>query len=166
MRFGILTLHRFNGDESYPVVTADIRYFRQPDDQTTRLDFQVYTDPEPIQTTNNAVGSGGALDAVWQIVIPTFRLDLDTLVGRTFSIYNGYDTEALEYRTNFYYYDHATIDGSEITILRVDGDRLWVRITGLIPDIDYYDNSKPKTQIEIEASFSLLESTTEIRPVG
>ncbi len=162
MAIGTLTLHRFNGDEIYNVSEATIRYFIQGD--CICLDFIVRTEKKPVQTLPDTQELHGWPNGEWQIRVPVF--DLKNWVGRTFSIPQGYDEEREEYVTNFYYLEHEAIDENLITILEREEERLWVQITGMITDVNYSDGSKPPTQVEIKASFSMAESAEPIEPVG
>jgi hypothetical protein len=162
MPVGVLTLHRFNGEEIYNVSEAVIRYFVGEDGVC--VDFQVKTDQEPVQTLPDTQELQGWPNGEWQLFMPEF--DPDDLVGRVFSIPQGYDEQDEEYRTNFYYVEHEPIDDNQITVLGREGERFRVRLTGAVPDVNYYDGSKPPTRVEVEARFSLTKSEEEIEPVG
>ena len=107
--------------------------------------------------------TGYFLDAVWQVVVPQF--DPATFVRQKFAIPSGYD-ETEVYRTNFYYYEHETIEAREVEITDKTGQGYRVRITGEMLDPNFYDGSKPLTRIELEADFTLTRSETALKPVG
>jgi hypothetical protein len=47
------------------------------------------------------------------------------------------------------------MDENEITIVERDGLRVRARITGTTTDVNYYDGSKPRTKVVVEADFTL-----------
>lgn len=161
MSLGVLTLHRFNGDEIYDVSRADIRYFAG--EEGVRVAFQVQTSREPVKTLPDTEELRGWPNGQWQLIVPEF--DRDGLVGREFFIPLGYGEDE-EYWTNFYYVDHAQVDDNRITVLGREGDRFRVRIVGSLGDVNHYDGSKPPTRVVVEASFSIAEAEEEIDPVG
>ncbi len=162
MALGTLTLHRFNGDETYAVSRADLRFSVTPKESV--LEFQIFTEPEALSSTTDSQGSGGPLDAVWQVVLTQF--DPAHLVAQKFYLPKGYDDENMAYRTNFYYYEHSTIDASAIEILAQTDKGYRAKLTGEFQDPDFYDNSKPPTRIELEADFTAAQSETALKPVG
>ncbi len=162
MPVGTLTLHRFNGDEVFNVSDATISYFVGESDVTVNL--EVNTDDQPVKLLPDTEELRGRPNGAWQLNLPTF--DPNGLVGKTFSIPQGYDEEAEEYLAIFYYVEHETIDNNEIVINGRDGDRFQVQITGTVPDVNYYDGSKPATKVVVQASFALSQSAEPIDPVG
>jgi hypothetical protein len=161
MPIGTLTLHRFNGDEIYNVSEATIRYFVRGD--CVHMDFRVNTEDKPVQTLPDTEELHVRPNGQWQTVVPIFGLK--DWNGRTFSIPQGYDEESAEYLTNLYYVEHETIDENQISVLEHEGERLLVQITGMMPDVNYYDDSKPPTQVEIIANFSIAQSGEPIEPI-
>jgi hypothetical protein len=63
-------------------------------------------------------------------------------------------TPDIDRQTTFYYCDHADTDDNIIEIVAVDGDRIKLRLSGSTIDVNYYDDSKPRTVILVEAWFS------------
>ena len=55
--------------------------------------------------------------------------------------------------TNFYYYEHGPTDKNIIEVLERKGDRLHISVTGEVEDVAFYDGSKPKTKLSVEAWF-------------
>lgn len=162
MALGMLTLHRFNGDEIFSVSEATILYFC--DEQGATVQFEVKTDAEPVKTLPDTKDLRGHVYGVWQLSLPSFNPG--ELVGKTLSIQQGYDEKSEEYLAIFYYVDHQPIDNNEIRILSRDEDLFRVQITGQVPDINYYDGSKPPTKVVIDASFTLSQSEEALEPVG
>ena len=162
MSIGTLTLHRFNGDEVFNVSDATISYFVAESHAT--LQFDVNTEAKPVQTLPDTEELNAWPNGAWQLTVPAF--DPDDLVGKTFSIPFGYDEAAEEYLTNFYYVEHEPIDNNEIVITGRDKDDFQITITGIVPDVNYYDGSKAATKIAIQANFSLSKSEEPIDPVG
>lgn len=162
MALGTLTLHRFNGDEAFSVSEATILYFC--DEQGATVQFEVKTEAEPVKTLPDTRDLRGHAHGIWQFSLPSFNPG--EIVGKIFSIPQGYDETSEEYLALFYYVDHQPIDSNEIRILGRDGDLFRVQITGQVPDINYYDGSKPPTTVVIDASFTLSQSEEALEPVG
>ena len=162
MPVGILTLHRFNGDEVFNVSDAAISYFVA--ESSVVVHFEVNTEDKPVKTLPDTKELNGWPNGAWQLSLPSF--DPGDLVGKTFLIPQGYDEKAEEYLTNFYYVEHETIDNNEIVINGRDGDKYQVQITGTTMDMNFYDGSKPAAKVVVLASFSLSRSEEPIDPVG
>jgi hypothetical protein len=77
----------------------------------------------------------------------------DLRIGFKAEIPNGYDKEIDDTITNFYYCEHQQTDNNLIEILKTDGEKLYVRITGETMDVNYYDGSKPNNKIIVETWF-------------
>ncbi len=162
MPVGTLTLHRFNGDEIFNVSDATLSYFVAEDHAT--LQFDVKTEDKPIQTLPDTEELNAWPNGTWQLTVPV--LDFDEMVGKIFSIPQGYDEEAEEYLAIFYYVEHEAVDNSEIVITGRDKNEFQATITSTVPDVNYYDGSKPATKIVIQANFTLLKSEEPLDPVG
>ena len=162
MSVGTLTLHRFNGDEVFNVSDADIRYF--VGESGVVVNFEVKTEDNPVKTLPDTEELNGWPNGTWQLSVSAF--DPSDLVGRTFLIPDGYDEEAEEYRTNFYYVEHEPINDNMIVFAGREWDRFQVQITGTVTDVNHYDGSKPATKVVVQAKFSLARSEEPIDPVG
>ena len=71
-----------------------------------------------------------------------------------FEIPSGYDDDHQECITNFYYCEHEASEENRIQILSVSEHSVRARITGTTIDINFYDGSKPATQLEVETAFT------------
>ena len=162
MSVGTLTLHRFNGDEVFNVSDATISYFVA--DSYVTLQFEVHTEDKPVQTLPDTEELNALPNGIWQLTVPAF--DPDDLVGKTFAIPQGYDEEAEEYLTNFYYVEHEPIDNNEIVIIGRNKDNFQVTLAGTVSDVNYYDGSKPPTKVVVQAYFTLSKSEEPFDPVG
>jgi len=83
-----------------------------------------------------------------------------------YTISHGYDEDLEVYVTNFYYVEHDTIDDNEITILGREGSGVRAGIVGKITDVNFFDGSKPKTKVVVDAVFNVSKSAEPIEPVG
>ena len=52
-----------------------------------------------------------------------------------------------------YYCEHESLRHNRIRVVSRDGDRFRLRWTATVRDVNYYDGSKPPTQVEIEGEF-------------
>lgn len=162
MTVGTLTLHRFNGDEIFHVSEATVLYFIRNGYAT--LHFEVTAQQEPVKTLPDTESLHARPSGAWQLIVPSF--DPIDFVGKTFSIPEGYDVQADEYVTNFYYVEHDAVDNADLAVLGREGERFHIRITGTVTDVNFYDGSKPPTRIVLEAGFRLLQAAEPLDPVG
>ncbi|MEN9361213.1 MAG: hypothetical protein RL095_2748 [Verrucomicrobiota bacterium] len=54
---------------------------------------------------------------------------------------------------NFYYCSHTEPEKTKVEVLEVERDRMRLRLTGRVTDVNYYDGSKPDTKLYVEAWF-------------
>jgi hypothetical protein len=152
MTVGKMTLHRFNGDEIYTVESATIEHYKAADGSFT-VTFRAETGSTPIQTLSDTEELKAQPWAEWTLTLsktPAIALR----PGGKFSIPEGHSAEA-GYVTNLYYCEHETMDENEIEVIERDGLRVRARITGMATDVNYYDGSKPRTKVVVEADFTL-----------
>jgi hypothetical protein len=142
-------LHRFNGDEVYRFEKAVIwAYANEPG---VTLWFEVSTDRDAIQRCEDTAEMRRAPNAEVGIDLP--ELNADQLVGREFVIPGTTSDDEDSCMSVLYYCEHEALRNNRITIVSRDGDRFWVRWTAVVRDVNYYDGSKPPTQVEIEGEF-------------
>jgi hypothetical protein len=55
--------------------------------------------------------------------------------------------------TNLFYVEDEGTDENRIEILAVGEGCVTARLRGMAVDVNYYDGSKPKTRVEVEATF-------------
>jgi hypothetical protein len=148
-----MTLYRFNGIEIYDVESAIIEHYRDGDGLfavTLRADASAI----PIQTLPDTASLNAQPFAEVTLHLPKIPA-LAFQVGRTFTLPKGYDEDTQEDRTNFYYCEHESMNENEVVILERDGLRVRARLTGTVTDVNYYDGSKPRTKVVVEADFTL-----------
>lgn len=73
--------------------------------------------------------------------------------GSQFEIPRGYAPEFDGYVTNLYYFSHEETNNNVIKVLDVECDKLLLHITGEITDPNFYDGSKPRSSLFVEAWF-------------
>lgn len=144
---------RFNGRELYPIVSAKWHLYR---DDAGRMNLWLEA----------RCGEGRDLDedTPARDVQPSWELNLvepaisdeELIAGFRASIPSCYDETRDGWITMFYYFEHEGSDENTIEILAREFDRMRIRLTATIPDVDYYDASKvPRSRIELEAWFEL-----------
>ena len=148
-----MTLHRFNGDEIYSVESATIQYYKD-EDGLFAVTFRANAGTVALQTLPDTASMRKKPFAEVTLHIPKLPA-LAFRVGSTFTVPKGFDDSTREQHTDFYYCEHGTIDENEITIVERDGLRVRARITGTTTDVNYYDGSKPRTKVVVEADFTL-----------
>jgi hypothetical protein len=144
-----LKLVRFCGEEYFPISKAT--WFVNKGNEFDELWLEIETlagtvlseDTKKLNARPN-----------WQLTYITKRMDnSDLIIGFKAEIPNGYDEEIDDTITNFYYCEHQQTDNNLIEILKKDGERLYIRITGETMDVNYYDGSKPNNKIIVETWF-------------
>jgi len=153
-----MKLHRFNGDEIFDVESAMITY-EKCENNVYATTFRADAAKVPIQTLPDTVSLRAKPFAE-----VTLRLEkppsLMLFAGQSFTLPEGYDKSTGDYRTNFYYCEHETLEENEIVILGRNGTKVRARITGMVIDVNYYDDSKPRMKVVVEAEFTINLSFT------
>lgn len=152
MSVGKMTLHRFNGDEIYSVESATIEYYKNEDGLFT-VTFRADAAAAPIQTLPDTVELRARPWGEWTLTLPKIPA-IALRPGSKFTIPHGH-TDADGFVTNLYYCEHEPMDENEIELIEKDGRRIRARITGMATDVNYYDGSKPRTKVVVEADFLL-----------
>jgi hypothetical protein len=142
-------LHRFNGDEVYGVKSAVMWAYTT--ERGVTLWFEIEADREGARRCKDTAKMGMRPKAKVGIDLP--ELDADALVGREFSI-PGTKTDAEDSCMSLLSYcEHEPLRQNRIAVVSRAGDRFWLRWTAVTKDVNYYDGSKPPTQVEIEGEF-------------
>ena len=149
MSIGILTLKRFNGQEQFSISDATILHYE--DDGNFVLSFEIETNGKAIKTLPDTKVLNAQPNAEFKVRVKDFSWDC--LVGTSFTIPKGYDDETGDYLTLFYYCEHEETDDNLIEIIERGDEKFHVIITATCVDVNYYDGSKPRTKIEIDAWF-------------
>lgn len=151
MKVGILTLNRFNGQEQFAVADAIISLYEK--DGNLDLNFEIETDKKPLKTLPDTETLYAEPNAEFTVRVTDF--DWNDLVGKRFVIPYGYDEKMGEYLTRFCYCEHEDTDDNVIEIIERGDDKYRVVIKATCTDVCYYDGSKPRTEIEIDAWFRM-----------
>jgi hypothetical protein len=152
MSLGKLTLKRFNGIEEFEISEAEITAWKS--EGSVALNLEIHTG-KAIATVPDTKDSGILPNA--EITIHLESLNPDQLVGQSFFIENGMDEEENEWNARFYYFEHENIDKNTITFISKSTNLFKIVWTGFTQDVNYYDGSKPDTEISIEANFNFSE---------
>lgn len=142
-------LHRFNGDEIFPIKSAVM--FASADEEGITLWFEVEAEPEALKRCPDTVEFGGRPRA--EVAKNLKKFDLENLVGKEFRIPGTVDDDEDSCESLIYYYEHEPLRKNRIRILSRHGDRFRLRWTAVTKDINFYDGSKPLTKVEIEGEF-------------
>ena len=151
MQIGVITLKRFNGEEQFPLSESIV--YKKMDGDKISLVFEIDAIARPLKTLPDTKDFGAQPNA--EFIVKTNNFSWDKLVGRIFTIPFGFNEKTNEYLTRFYYFEHSTTDDNVIEILEKRGDFIHVVIKGTCVDVNYYDGSKPRTVIEINAFFQI-----------
>src|SRR5215475_7492506 len=149
MAEGLLTLRRFNGEEVYRTKTAVMWAYQV--DGGAMLWFEVATERPALQTCPDTAEMG--MNPSAQVGVRVESIDLARLAGSRFSIPVAYDESTEEHVATLYYCEHEDLDENEIQILERKADYFHVLWTGTTNDVNYYDGSKPRARVEIQAWF-------------
>jgi hypothetical protein len=105
-----------------------------------------------IEQADDTATLGGRPD--WELDVVAATLSEPELVaGFHAELPKGYDERYDGWLTNFYFCEHAGTEANSITVLDREGDRLLLRITGETIDVNYYDDSKPRSTLLVETWF-------------
>lgn len=149
MTLGTLTLDRFNGLEQFSIVKATI--FDWEKDGNIYLNFDIETGDKPLKSLPDTEEFHAQPNAEFTILFK--ELDWNKLVGCRFKIPSSYNEEIEDYVTRLYYYEHDDVEDNLIEIIKQDGEKYFVKISGTCTDVNFYDGSKPDTKVLIEAWF-------------
>jgi hypothetical protein len=98
----------------------------------------------------------------WELTFRAENLNVNDLTANfRAEIPEGYDEDLGESLTNFYYCEHEPSDNNIIEVLATEESRLLIRVTGEITDVNYYDGSKPKNKIFVEAWFDKFKKPND-----
>jgi hypothetical protein len=139
-------LHRFNGDEVYPIESAEMFAIATP----ATLWFEVAANRNAVKRCDDTAEMGMAPRA--EVAAELSDLDPNELVGRKFSIPGTKTDDEDSCKSLFYYCEHEPLRKNKITVVSQNGDRFWIKWTAVTKDVNYYDGSKPAT-VEIEGEF-------------
>jgi hypothetical protein len=146
-------LHRFNGDEVFRFHSGGM--FAYESNGGVTIWFEVEADWDALQRCEDTVEFGHWPNA--EVGIEVAELNVDRLVGREFLLPGTKSDDEDSCMALFYYYEHEPLRENKITILSRDDDRFWLRWTAVTQDINYYDGSKPPTQVEIDGEFKFKD---------
>jgi hypothetical protein len=142
-RENILYIERFNGLEEYEIGNA---YWNLYQDKS-KINLCIYLD------SNKGIKLNEDLADIfqmlhWELNLVVKFLKEDQLnKGYNVKIPNSYDEGLGGWITNFYYFEHEGSENNQIEILERKNDKLLIKITGEIIDVNYYDDSKPKSKL-------------------
>jgi hypothetical protein len=146
---GRFILHRFNGDEVYRFKTAVM--FAYTTEAGVTLWFEVATDSDALQRCEDTAEMD--MSPYAEVGVNLSGLDADQLVGREFFIPGTKSDDEDSRMSLLYYCEHEPLRQNRITIFSRAGDRFQLKWTAVTKDVNYYDGSKPPTQVEIEGEF-------------
>lgn len=137
---GTMTLERFNGLEVYPITTAQIsvRNF---------VTFRVKTAAAIEKTTPEEL----YMQPGAQLMLDSPSFDLARLVGTHLEVPEGDVDDELV--ASIYYGDHQPLDNNHIHFIAEEHGRVRIKWTADTCDVNYYDGSRPRTKVEVDAVF-------------
>lgn len=146
-----LKLTRFCGDEFYPINKATWHLYKDEEDNINELWLEIYADSGIVlHEDTEYLGA----KPHWELTYRAENLNINDLTtGFKVEVPYGYDEELNDSLTNFYYCEHEPSDNNIIEILATEESRLLIRVTAEITDVNYYDGSKPRNKIFVEAWF-------------
>lgn len=150
MSVGRFLLHRFNGLEEFSLKSAAI--IAVHDEDGFRLWFEAKTDGVPLHSLPDTSGLHAHPSA--EVAVALKELDPSKLSGSRFSVPNGYDEEIEDHVATIYYVEHNELNENEIEVIAQAGTDVHVHWRGTTTDVNYYDDSKPKTRVEIDGWFT------------
>jgi hypothetical protein len=141
---GTVTLHRFNGLETFPIERGEIVVSDEGDGPEAILEIDC---GPPLRQCPDTADYPASVNGDIQLG----AWDTATAVGRRIEVPEGLEDELV---ARLYYYQHEPVDGNVVELLESDASgRVRVRWTGRRVDPNHYDRSKPETIVEIEGWF-------------
>ena len=147
---GQFILHRFNGDEVYRFQSAEMFAYEDESGHVT-LWFEVSSDPDAVLQCEDTAELNMSPNA--EVGIDLIEFDVDSLVGREFSILGTLSDDEDSSMSLLYYCEHQPLRDNKITVISREGNRFQLRWTAKTQDVNYYDGSKPQTNVEIIGEF-------------
>lgn len=144
-------LHRFNGDEIYRFESAGISAYATEVGVT--LWFKVTADPTEAKLCEDTAEHGRGRSPNAEVGIDLPELEADKLVGCHFKMPGTKTDEEDSCKSLLYYFEHQPLRDNLITVVSRVDDRFWLRWKARTQDVNFYDGSKPETQVEIEGEF-------------
>ncbi|WP_256762159.1 hypothetical protein [Cohnella sp. WQ 127256] len=154
---GTMTLKRFNGTEKFKL-SESRAYVVRSDDETIMMWFETETDPQAIMSVEDTAVFEMNPNA--EVTVYLDKLVLKEFGTRLFELSQGYNEKSRALDASLYYFEHEAVDENIIKIVYKGNGIFFLQWSGTTTDISYYDNSKPKTILEIEGEFSLEEYTS------
>lgn len=153
MSKGKLTLKRFNGVEEFEVSEAEI--YAWEDEGKISLNLEISA-KKPLSTLPDTKEIKARPSA--EVTIYLESLNPNELIGKSFTIERGMNDETEEWDGRFYYCEHEDLNKNTVHFVSRDGDLYNIKWSGFTQDVNYYDGSKPDTQVIIEAAFNFGKS--------
>jgi hypothetical protein len=147
----ILVMERFNGYESYPIELAQWNLYR--DEELGMMNLWIYLRAGAgIVQHEDTKYIGGKPN--WELNLVKRDLS-EAVIKVNFSetIPSCYDENQGGWLTNFYFCSHNGTDRNTIETIDIDGDRVRFKLLAETIDVNYYDGSKPPTQLSVDTWF-------------
>jgi len=146
-----LHMERFNGLEIYEIEEARWNLYHDEEDGKMNLWLSVACG-EAIKQFDDTEEIGG--EPQWELNLVEPKLTEAALVpGFRAAIPDGHDESRGGCVTNFYFAEHDGSDKNTIDIIKTEGSKLLIRLTGEIVDVNYYDDSKSRSKLLVETWF-------------
>jgi len=152
----ILYVTRFNGTEEYEISKSTWNIY----EDDGKINLCIYLDSKKaIKQNEDLVDGFQGLN--WELnLVKKILKDKELIKGFKAKIPEGYDEKCDGWITNFYYFEHDGSDKNTIEIVQRKGEKLLIKLTGEIVDVNFYDDSKPKSKLTALAWFSKDSETT------
>ncbi|WP_198957540.1 hypothetical protein [Paenibacillus selenitireducens] len=154
---GTMTLKRFNGTEKFTLLESRA-YVVHRDDGTIMMWFETETDPQAIMSVEDTADF--AMNPNAEVTVYLDKLVLKEFGNRLFELSQGYNEENKALDARLYYFEHQEVDENLMKLEYRGNGVFYLQWTGVTTDISYYDDSKPKTVLEIVGEFFLEEYTS------
>ena len=152
-----LHMQRFKGLEVYRIDSARWNLYRDDDPKGMNLCVRVECS-KAIKQFEDTQYVGG--EPHWELNLFQPVLEDSSLkAGFEATIPASYDESRGGWITNFYFTSHEGSEKNRIEILNRDGDRLLLRLTGEIIDVNHYDDSKPRSKVTVTTWFTKDDGT-------
>jgi hypothetical protein len=145
-----LWIERFLGSEVYHIKSAEWNLYRDEEDGRMNLWVSLVCDRAIRQLEDSATTSKLL---TWELNL--IEREIVLREGLKARIPSGYDESRRGWITNFYEGSHDGSDKNRIFVIKCDGDRLFLRLTGVVDDPKW---DEQKSRLHIRKSHLAVET--------
>lgn len=142
------------GSEQFAIKNQQYNFY-PVDDDLWELSFQLHSAKELVRDKELKEVLDALPNLEATVLVPEHQIDL--YQGQHFYQQSGYDYATDEYMTNFYYFEHETIEHLEIELLLLGENSITAAIQGEV-NINNNRSNEPDARIKVLTTFRLNDA--------